>query len=88
MLSLTPEVIALVGSGLASIATIIFMFVRLTWWLSNQFSEQRQLSYRLHRENNQRFLRLELWANRRGFQPAIDPLDFNGGGDSHHEETH
>lgn len=82
----TTSDLILLASGFVSLSTIVGLFIKLTWWLSNQFSQQRELSYKLHKENNVRFTRLELWANKRGFQPGIDPYDFNGGSD-HREDN-
>lgn len=76
----TLSELVLIAGGIVSLTTIIGLFIRLTWWLAGQFSAQRKLSYKLHQENNIRFTRLELWANKRGFQPGIDPYDFNGSG--------
>ncbi len=78
-MAITISDVILIAGGAGSLATIIILFVRLTWWLSKQFTEMRKLAYKLHEENNQRFFRLEMWANRRGFQPAIDPFEFDGG---------
>lgn len=78
---ITVSDMVLIASGIGSMGTITILFIRLTWWLSKQFSAQRDLLYKLHRENGQRVLRLEMWANRHGYQPAGDQFYDAGPGD-------
>lgn len=81
----------LVLSGIGSMLTIVGLFVRLTWWLSKEFSAVRKLIHERVEaieddalpKRDERILRLEYWAVQKGFQPGIKP--FNGGGGGHHD---
>lgn len=86
--ALTPEWILIAG-GVVSLLTVVGGFVRMTWWLSVQFSEQRKVMYRLHAENNRRVTRLEYWAvmQRNGFQPGTDLVSMGLNGNKHSEES-
>jgi hypothetical protein len=70
----------LIIAGLVSLSTIIGLFVKLTWWLSKEFSAVRKLIHENGEKRDARITRLEYWAvlQRSGFQPSADPLEFNG----------
>lgn len=57
----------------------------ITWFVSEQFRQTRAVLYQMMEKMNTRVTRLEMHLVRRdGYQPAIDPLDFNGRGDPSH----
>lgn len=72
--------VILIASGLVSLLTIIGLFVRLTWFLSEEFKKQRQLMYAIQDGLHNRVLRLEFWAVRHGngtFQPGAEPVELS-----------
>jgi hypothetical protein len=71
----------LIVSGAVSLCTIIGLFVRLTWFLSEEFKKQRKLMYEIQNGLHTRILRLEFWAVRFGkgtFQPGAEPVELSG----------
>lgn len=78
--------VILIVSGLVSLLTIIGLFVRLTWFLSEEFKKQRQLMWDIQRGLHDRILRLEFWAVRHGsgtFQPGAEPVELTGTPEPH-----
>lgn len=72
------SVTILIVSGAVSLLTIIGLFVRLTWFLSEEFKKQRLLMYDIQKGLHNRILRLEFWAVRHGngtFQPGAEPVE-------------
>jgi hypothetical protein len=73
--------IILIASGAVSLFTIIGLFVRLTWFISEHFAKQRKLMYEIQNGLHTRILRLEFWAVRFGngtFQPGAEPIELGG----------
>lgn len=77
------DALVLLAAGVVPALTVVGVAVRMTWWLSRQFSELRKVTYSLDAKHDRRILRLEYWAvkQKNGFQPGLEvPGSANGSG--------
>lgn len=74
------DALVLIAAGVVPALTCLGVAIKMTWWLSGQFSAQRKLVHEMHDAANRRILRLEYWAvlQRNGFQPSADSINGNG----------